>query len=78
MACEAAMSDSLARIRQHWRLYAVVFTLMVGLAAIVHLLAGFPLVVSRLVVLLGCFANGILILLGERPDRGRTGSGRQN
>ncbi len=69
------MSDSLARIRQHWRLYAVVFTLVVAVAAIVHLLAGISLAVSLVVALLGFFANGILILLGERFKRGGAGSG---
>ncbi len=71
------MSDSLARIRQNWRLYAVVFALMVTVAAIVHLLAGISLALSLPVALLGFFVNGILILIGERFKRGGPGSGEQ-
>jgi hypothetical protein len=51
---------------------------MVALAAIVHLLAGFSLVVSLLVALFGFFANGILMLLADRPNRERPGSGTHN
>jgi hypothetical protein len=58
------MAESL-NLRRFWRMYVVLLTLLLIGAGIVHVIAGVSVGIAVLAVVVGFFANGIFILIGE-------------
>ena len=52
-------------LRRFWRMYVVLLTILLIGAGAVHVIAGVSIGIAVLAVLVGFFANGIFILIGE-------------
>jgi len=59
--------SSKTRVRR--RLYTFAFVLVTALAVALHFITGVSVRLSFFFIILGCLANGIFILLGERNEQ---------